>query len=358
MKISFIIPAYHVDPRQLGACIDSIVAAANAPGAITREDGSYEVVVVFDGEPPQGDSVRSQLESAYAGKVRVFFREHAGVSVARNFGMQMASGDWICFVDADDSVTPEACKVPASLLSQSPDIVFFDHCRRYHDAVTPVRYWGMHARDKADEHRYLRAVLSPGTDQGTVWAKMFRRDFVRDHDLAFPTEIAIGEDQCFMVQAVLAAKKKIVASELFVYNYVFNPRSSVRSFRKAMRGDVDDSVNLILRTLEGNGLNPRSDAELAAIVNNFLLDRILFLTINYFYHPDAPRAVSDRRSYRDFLLSAPYHDALRSLSLGRVLKNDMGLPFSKRITLLCIKYHFWGLVRAISSIRHRQLNAG
>lgn len=354
MKISFIIPAYRVELRQLGACIDSIVAAANAPGAITDEGGSYEIIVVFDGAPPQGDSVRSQFESAYEGKVRVFFQEHAGVSAARNLGMEKACGDWICFVDADDSVTSDACKFPRSLLAQVPDIIFFDHCRKYQEKTTPVQYWAAHAHDQ-DDWAYLRAVLSPGTDQGTVWAKMFRREFLQKHRLTFPINIVIGEDQCFMVRAVLAAKRT-VSCDLCTYNYVFNPKSSVRAFNERMRNNVDDSVGAILQTLKDSGLDPQSNAELVAIVNNFLLDRVLFLTINYFFHPDAPRSVSARRSYRDFLLSAPYRDALKGLSFGQVLKNSMGLPLAKRITLLCVKYHFWGLVRVISLIRHRQLN--
>lgn len=357
MKMSFIIPVYHVDLRQLDACIDSIEVAAGAPGAITREDGSYEVIVVFDGAPPQGESARRRIESAHGAAVRVFFQEHAGVSAARNFGIQMARGEWVCFVDADDRVTPDACAPPDSLLLQSPDIIFFDHSRKYQEKTMPIHYWAVHAQDHNDSWIYLRAVLSPGSDQGTVWGKMFRRGFIEERHLAFPTEISVGEDQYFMVHAVLAAKK-IVACDLRTYDYVFNPQSSVRSFNGRMRDNVDDSVSAILRTLKDDGLDPRSDAALAEIVDNFLLDRILFLTINYFFHPDAPSSVNNRYMYRQFLSSAPYCDALKTLTVSRALKNAMGLPVAKRIALLCIKYHCWWLVQAISSIRHRQLNAG
>ena len=104
--------------------------------------------------------MRRRIESVHDATVRVFFQEHAGVSAARNFGMKVARGEWACFVDADDSVTPDACTPPDSLLLRSPDIIFFDYNRMYQDKTMTIRYWAAHAQDRNDSWRILIVVAT------------------------------------------------------------------------------------------------------------------------------------------------------------------------------------------------------
>lgn len=95
-RISLIVPVYNVE-AYLAACVDSILAQ-------TFTD--FECILVDDGSPDGCPA----LCDAYANRdarIRVIHQKNAGVSAARNTGIQVARGEWLAFVDADDCVHPE-----------------------------------------------------------------------------------------------------------------------------------------------------------------------------------------------------------------------------------------------------------
>ena len=90
--ISVIIPCYnraHLLPR----CLDSVLAQEFRP---------LEIIVVDDGST---DSTRSLLQGSYPG-IRIITQENKGVSAARNAGISAAKGDWLAFLDSDDTWFP------------------------------------------------------------------------------------------------------------------------------------------------------------------------------------------------------------------------------------------------------------
>ena len=91
--ISVIVPVYKAEDT-LRNCVDSILKQTNR---------DFELLLIDDGSP---DSCRDICDT-YAAKdarVRVWHKENGGVSTARNLGLEVACGEWIAFVDADDSV--------------------------------------------------------------------------------------------------------------------------------------------------------------------------------------------------------------------------------------------------------------
>ena len=108
MKISAVIPAYNSEVT-IGRAIDSVLKQ-------TRP--ADEVLVVDDGST---DSTAEIIRS-YGDKVHLFQQENAGVSVARNAGVNAATGDWIAFLDADDEWLPEKLKLQTEHLQRNPDL--------------------------------------------------------------------------------------------------------------------------------------------------------------------------------------------------------------------------------------------
>lgn len=112
--VSIIVPVYNVE-KYLPACIDSILAQ-------TFRD--FELILVDDGSP---DSCPALCDAAAEkdGRIRVIHQTNGGVSSARNFGLERAEGEYIGFVDADDSVAPvylewlyealDACSAPIAM---------------------------------------------------------------------------------------------------------------------------------------------------------------------------------------------------------------------------------------------------
>ena len=95
-EISIIVPVYQVE-KYLNECIDSILAQ-------TFTD--FELILVDDGSP---DNCPAQCDAAAKrdSRVRVIHKQNGGVSTARNAGLDAAQGNWIAFVDSDDTAAPE-----------------------------------------------------------------------------------------------------------------------------------------------------------------------------------------------------------------------------------------------------------
>lgn len=98
-KISVIVPVYRVE-QYLPQCVDSILAQ-------TLSD--IEVILVDDGSPDRCPAICDEY-AARDSRVRVIHQENGGLSAARNAGIERANGEYLCFIDSDDWISPEYCK--------------------------------------------------------------------------------------------------------------------------------------------------------------------------------------------------------------------------------------------------------
>ncbi|MFH8977765.1 CDP-glycerol glycerophosphotransferase family protein [Streptomyces sp. NPDC017890] len=177
-RFSVIIPCFKVQGF-LRECLDSVL------------DQSYrdiEVVAVDDCSPDGSGAILDEY-AARDERVRVLhLEENVGLGRARNAGLPHATGDYLFFLDSDDTLTPGALRAMADRLAETadPDVLVFDYARTY--------WWGGTRRN------VLAGVLAQAGD-GTftaaehpaildllmvVWNKVYRRDFVEREGFTFP----------------------------------------------------------------------------------------------------------------------------------------------------------------------------
>lgn len=94
MKVSIIVPVYNVE-NYLAKCLDSLVGQ-------TLQD--IEILVINDGSKDRSEVVIEEYVRNFPDKIKAFTKENGGLSDARNFGIERASGEFIGFVDSDDYV--------------------------------------------------------------------------------------------------------------------------------------------------------------------------------------------------------------------------------------------------------------
>lgn len=94
-RISIIVPVYNVE-NYLAKCLDSLV---------NQTHQNIEILVVNDGSKDHSGEIIKRYEEQYPDKIKAFTKENGGLSDARNFGLERATGDYIGFVDSDDYVT-------------------------------------------------------------------------------------------------------------------------------------------------------------------------------------------------------------------------------------------------------------
>jgi glycosyltransferase involved in cell wall biosynthesis len=95
-KVSLIVPVYNVE-NYLAKCLDSL---------INQTHQHIEILVVNDGSKDNSEQIIQDYAKKYPEKIKPFTKENGGLSDARNFGIDRATGDYIGFVDSDDYVTP------------------------------------------------------------------------------------------------------------------------------------------------------------------------------------------------------------------------------------------------------------
>lgn len=104
-KVSVIVPVYNVE-NYLAKCLDSLIRQTHQ---------NMEILVVNDGSTDQSEQIISDYAQKYPDKIKPFHKENGGLSDARNFGIDRATGDYIGFVDSDDYVSPSMFQEMAAL---------------------------------------------------------------------------------------------------------------------------------------------------------------------------------------------------------------------------------------------------
>lgn len=92
--ISIIVPVWNVE-KYLSKCLDSILAQTYS---------NYEIVIVNDGSPDNSQTIINKYAKKYPKKIRAFIKTNGGLSDARNFGIKKAKGEYLIFVDSDDTI--------------------------------------------------------------------------------------------------------------------------------------------------------------------------------------------------------------------------------------------------------------
>ena len=171
-KISIIVPVYKVE-IYLRRCLDSIVAQ-------TFTD--WECILVDDGSPDNSGKICDEYAEK-DNRFRVFHQANAGVSAARNKGLDEAKGEWIGFVDSDDWMTSDYFQIdyPKSDIIQKRVIhskkEYFFKC------------------DTINKEKYYFFFVNRRTN--SIFDKIIRRDIIAQQ--RFNTNVKIGEDFLFVL---------------------------------------------------------------------------------------------------------------------------------------------------------------
>ncbi|WP_220755680.1 glycosyltransferase family 2 protein, partial [Shewanella sp. KT0246] len=206
MKISIIIPMYNASEYLL-ECINSVKAQ-------TEQD--FELIIVDDGSTD--DSVAIVNEHCTDLQLKLFQQENAGASAARNVGMKQASGEYICFVDSDDILTPNALK---SLYIRAKDTKS--------DVVIGRRGWIIddvyEPNLELDTKLFNQEITNSNVYEYpallnviAVHSKLYRRQFLVENDLLFKVGIS-SEDFIFSYQVALLTDdfSTLLTDEVYYY---------------------------------------------------------------------------------------------------------------------------------------------
>lgn len=212
-KVSFIIPIYNCE-LHVEECLKGILE--------TGLD-EFEIILVDDGSKDNSGVICNDWAQKYK-EIHVIHQKNAGVSAARNVGIQKAEGDYIVCLDADDNIESEKIRNVVEIISKSKDIdlliygISFDYfkngkCYRRDKLSYPRE--GILEKDEwcAEYYNLFMAnSLSP------VWNKIFKRDIIIKNHLQFSEKMFLYEDLEFVFQ-YMAYCNVIYNSTEIIYHY-------------------------------------------------------------------------------------------------------------------------------------------
>lgn len=215
VRMSIVVPVYNKETT-LHACMKSICNQ-------TVDDDQMEVIFIDDGSTDGSLSICMRLSEQHA-NVKVFSQANQGVSAARNSGIERATGDYIMFLDADDSISRETIK---SLIG------FFDKVCEEVDIITyPLKYLNPRTGKKRAHKReeWLTEDGVYGLAEFPYIAQTTMNVCVKNKgadSITFERSLKMGEDQMFIMEN-LKRKAKIGFCSHAEYVYVKDGNNASR----------------------------------------------------------------------------------------------------------------------------------
>lgn len=211
-KISVIVPVYKVE-KYLENCIESILAQTY------RE---YELLLIDDGSP---DSC-GEICDKYAfldDRIRVVHKPNGGLSSARNAGLDVAKGEYISFVDSDDTVHPEFLETLLSLCEKNGcQISMCDYLAVELDSIRLERQPIGHIEIISSEEAVERSCSELEPMRYTfAWNKLYRKDLFEN----FRYPVGKLHEDDFTTYLLLWKSNKVAVSDLYLYWYLQRPDS-------------------------------------------------------------------------------------------------------------------------------------
>lgn len=252
MEISVIIPVYNVE-KFLPRCLDSV---------INQDYRDIEIILVNDGSSDRSLDICKKYQETDS-RIVIIDKENEGVSVARNAGIEAASGKYIAFVDADDWIEPQMYKNMYSTIEKYKcNIAFCNYSKDRTSSRTlkKIRI-NKNALGKQDIINGLIANMIGLEDtlfkynyiMGSIWRSLYKKDFIDKFNLRFTPGITIMEDLIFIIQALVHCDR-VCIDHGFYYHYMQNKSSSLHTYNRKMWNDMVAVHNLLENILKDAGL--------------------------------------------------------------------------------------------------------
>lgn len=202
----------------LGRCLDSVVNQTYI---------ALDIILINDGSTDSSGDICN----AYAQndpRINVIHQVNGGVSSARNAGLDIATGDYISFVDPDDYIELNTYETLIPYLdNNSIDILRFNAYRKG-EILNQLPFKGEYAGERFEQEIVLPMVGSEKFGGmfilGVLWIHLFRRKVIEKNHIRFNKELRRCEDRLFTITAMLHSNRMLFIDSV-LYHYQVNDES-------------------------------------------------------------------------------------------------------------------------------------
>jgi len=320
MLISVVVPVYNME-KYIEQCVDSL---------LNQTYTNLEIILVDDGSKDSSGSMCDDY-ALKDSRIKVIHQKNAGLSAARNSGMDIATGDYIGFVDSDDWIEPDTYEILVkeieSATTPKPEIVRFNAFRGK-DVLNPLPFKGEYRGENLQKEVVLPTI---GPDRlggmfimGVVWIFLYKKTFIDKHNLRFRI-VKRFEDRLFTIATFLRTESILfIDAPLYHYRLVSDSMSNAydptRWERELeyMNGMMDECLSAGV-DLSGSDIKNR-------IRNEYLLRAIL--TVHHEFFSDNPGGFCrKRKNIKQIISYQGVSEASRNVKKTSISKKDSILLF-------------------------------
>lgn len=258
-KVSIIVPIYNVE-KYLQKCIDSI---------FEQTYSSLEIILVNDGSTDQCAAI-CEKNAIIDNRILIIHKENGGLSSARNAGLDIATGKYIAFVDADDTVHPKFVEILVSLCEQyNCDIAQCDFlCISENSIKLPLNPQQPLIFYSGKQSLYEMCTGKDDVKYSVAWNKIYKKELFSE--IRYPVG-KIHEDE-FTTYKIFWKAQKVVVTNQYLYYYLQREGSIIRSKYSLKRLDALIAFKERLEFLKDNGLEKEYIATMHKYIG--LIERI------------------------------------------------------------------------------------
>lgn len=213
--VSVVIPVYNAE-KTIKQCVNSILNSSYT---------NLEILIIDDGSDKETADECDQL-ALIDERIKVTHQENSGVSSARNYGIEIAKGNFIMFVDADDSIEPNLLETLMNIMEQEQADIVATGYREYYNDGSFKECFCSEKKDVRHGKEILTDFFVTNNISWTVWAKLYKKSVIKD--IRFKVGKRVAEDMYFNYE-VLKNSKTIVEYGFPGYNYIKLEESAMAS---------------------------------------------------------------------------------------------------------------------------------
>lgn len=210
--VSIIIPIYNVS-EYLDACVQS---------ACDQSYSNLEIILVNDGSTDDCP-LKCEKWAKRDGRIRVIHKNNGGLSDARNAGLDVVKGEYIYFLDGDDTIKPELVETVVSYMDEGEDMVSFRYDKIYPEGnrqTMTSQIGGFDLSDSEQRISFLFQILLPYHIGWEAWSNIYSRKIIERYHIRFVDNKKIFAEDLYFSLVYCAHAKHIRSIPESLYNYM------------------------------------------------------------------------------------------------------------------------------------------
>ncbi|MBP3503045.1 MAG: glycosyltransferase family 2 protein [Clostridia bacterium] len=343
-EISIVVPIYN-SKNTIERCVKSIM---------NQTFNDISIILVDDGSTDESYELCKRM-SKEDKRINLIHQENKGVSAARNNGIRQANSNYIMFVDSDDYIDLNICKVLHEFVKKNDcDIGIVNKVFKKDNKIIKNVLYNEDSiiRQGSEKDLFSLDLFSDFFDDKMnkvqylscgVTAKLFKLDMIQNNKINFFEDCNYGEDVLFNLYAYEKAKK-IGYYNYDGYNFIISPNSTTHKYKKNW---MEYHKKFIERIDEFNKTY-KKDNRFIESANMMKATRISGLASSYFFHYDNKIKFKEKyKSYCKFINESTYKSAIKNVNFRMLTNNQKIIIFLERV-------HCSIIVAIISTIKNRK----